>query len=725
MSDGFRHLRMERDARGVATVTLDVQDSPVNVFNDAVVLELAEAVTRLEADKPAVVVFRSAKPSGFFAGAEIHRIRRIETEAEARNVQSVGQELFNRIERLPCPTIAAIHGVCLGGGLEFALACKHRIARADSQTKIGLPETQLGLIPGWGGTVRLPRLVGLRQALGMILEGKTLSAEKAAKVGLVDRAIPPEKFEAEVNAFIGECNAGRSVRQPSRGLMGTLLDGTWAGRAIVFSTAGKRAAKKGRDYPAIAAALRVIQIGSRNGPEAGLAAERDEFPRLLFGPVARNLIDLFLNRELARKPATWVAAEHAPRRIRKAAVLGAGVMGAGIAQLLALNKISVVLKDINAEIVAAGKKRIDDLTADAAKKGAISPEEAAAASANITATHEWEPLAGAELAIEAVVEREDIKRSVFKELASRLGPDAVLASNTSALSITRIGEATEHPGRVAGLHFFNPVHRMPLVEVVRGRATDDRTIATLVELVRKLGKVPVVVADSPGFLVNRILFPYLDEAVRLVLEGIPGEVVDKEAFRFGMPMGPLELLDQVGVDVAADVSKTFAALTTDVGPSPARFAEMVKDGSLGKKVSKGFYTYPDGKRGEPTHWAKVEGKTADIHHEAKGDGELSTIQRRLIYPMINEAAKCLEAGIVPEAWMIDLAMVLGTGFAPFRGGPLHVADAIGLARIVREMDEFRASAGPRFEPAPLLRAFAADKHLFHTEATHTHEEVRR
>jgi 3-hydroxyacyl-CoA dehydrogenase/enoyl-CoA hydratase/3-hydroxybutyryl-CoA epimerase len=715
----FRQLQLTRDARGVVTVTFDVPDSPMNVFNDAVVRELAEVVSLLEREPARVVVFRSAKPSGFFAGADVHHIRRIGTQAEAGMVQSVGQELFDRIERLPCPTVAVIHGVCLGGGLEFALASKHRVARDDAQTKLGLPEVQLGLIPGWGGTVRLPKLVGLREALGMILEGKTVSATKAAAIGLIDRGIPAETFEQDVNTFVEDRLAGRSSRRPSRGLGAMMLDGTAPGRALVLSTARKRAAKKGHDYPALEAALRAVRAGLKGGHVAGLAAEREEFPTLLFGPVARNLIDLFLNREKARKPATWVSESHAPRKVKKAAVVGAGIMGAGIAQLLALNKIAVVLKDVNAEVTAAGMKRVEELTQEAVTKGALSREEADGAMRNITATHEAEPLAGADLVIEAVVEREDIKQTVFRDLAARLGPQAILASNTSALSVSRIAEVVEHPGRVAGLHFFNPVHRMPLVEVVRGRATDDATIASLVELVRKLGKVPVVVADSPGFLVNRILFPYMDEAVRLVLEGVPGEVVDREAVQFGMPMGPLELLDQVGVDIAADVAKTFAALATDVGPTPARSAEMVKDGALGKKAGRGFYEYRDGKRGSPTRWAKAEGPQQPRHREASAPGELSAIEKRLIYPMINEAAKCLDAGVVSEAWMLDLAMVLGTGFAPFRGGPLRTADSLGLARVVREMQALRASAGERFEPAPLLRAFAADSHPFHVEGVPT------
>jgi 3-hydroxyacyl-CoA dehydrogenase/enoyl-CoA hydratase/3-hydroxybutyryl-CoA epimerase len=712
----FTQLQLSRDARGVVTVAFDVPDAPMNVFNEAVVRELTEVVSLLEREPARAVVFRSAKPSGFFAGADVHHIRRLESQGEVGAVQSIGQELFDRVERLPCPTVAVIHGVCLGGGLEFALGCKFRVARDDAQTKLGVPEVQLGLIPGWGGTVRLPKLVGLREALGLILEGKTVSATKGVAIGLVDRAIPAESFDREVTAFVEDRLAGKPVRRPSRGFGGLMLDGTAAGRAIVFSTARKRMAKRGRDYPALEAALRAVRAGVKGGHAAGLAAEREEFPKLLVSPVARNLIDLFLTREKARKTSTWVSESVAPRKVKKAAVVGAGVMGAAIAQLLALNKIPTVLKDVNAELTAAGYQRVEELTQDAVRKGALSRDEADAALRAITATHEPDALAGADLVIEAVIEREDIKQKVFRDLAGRLEPDAVLASNTSALSISRIAEAVDHPGRVAGLHFFNPVHRMPLVEVVRGRTTDDATIATLVEVVRKLGKAPVVVADSPGFLVNRILFPYMDEAVRLVLEGVPGEAVDREAVQFGMPMGPLELLDQVGIDIAADVAKTFAALVTDPGPTPARFAEMVKEGVIGRKANRGFYEYRDGKRGHPTSWATPGGQEQPRHREASAPGELSAIQKRLVYPMINEAAKCLEMGVVAEPWMLDLAMVLGTGFAPFRGGPLRAADAMGVSRVVREMEMMRSTAGERFAPAAMLKALAGEARGFYQGA---------
>ena len=714
----FTQLQLARDTRGVATVTFDVPDSPVNVFNDAVVRELTEVVTMLEREQPRAAVFRSAKSSGFFAGADVHQIRRIGSPNEAAEVQSIGQTLFDRIEHLPFPTVAAIHGVCLGGGLEFALACRHRVTRDDLQTKVGLPEVQLGLIPGWGGTRRLPKLVGLRAAIGMILEGKTVAAAKAAAIGLVDRAFPAATFDRELSAFVDERIAGRGVRRPTRGIGGVILDGTSPGRALVFTAARRRAGTRARDYPAVEAALRAVQAGLKGGHAAGLAAEREEFPRLLFGPVARNLIDLFLDREKARKISSWVPDTVSPRRVRKAAVVGAGVMGAGIAQLLALNKIEVVLKDVNAALTTAGRERVEQLTEEAVRKGALSREEADAALNSVTATEEDQKLAGADLVVEAVVEREDVKRQVFRDLAARLGPEAVLASNTSALSVSRIAEAVDHPGHVAGLHFFNPVHRMPLVEVVRGSASSDETIATLVDLVRKLGKAPVVVADSPGFLVNRILFPYTDEAVRLVLAGVPGDAVDREAVQFGMPMGPLELLDQVGIDVASDVAKTLSTLVADPGPTPGHFARMIQDGAIGKKVGRGFYEYRHGRRGAMTQWATPSGTQQPRHSEASASGELSAIQKRLFYPMINEGAKCLEANVVAEAWMLDLAVVLGTGFAPFRGGPLRAADAIGVGRVTRELEALRTASGDRFEPAAMLRALAAEGRGFYSTPNH-------
>ncbi len=713
MSESRDNLRWEADAAGIVTVTIDVANAPVNIFNEALFADVQAAAAAIEQARPRAVVFRSGKPSGFLAGADVKQIQRLKTEAEVRAILESGQELFARIEKWPWLTVAAIHGPCLGGGLEFALACRYRIARHDAATRLGLPEVQLGLIPGWGGTQRLPRRIGLKQALIMILEGAAWNAAKAYATGLADALIPPQEWETGIARFVEDRLAGRPLPRPRRSLTDRLLDGTWAGRRIVMHQARKRLGPRLVHYPALGAALRAVEAGFRLPEPEGYAAEREEFVRVVFTPAARNLLDVFFWREKARKPSSWVSAEVPVRRFQKVAVIGGGVMGSGIAQLLALQGWPVVVKEVNAELASAARQRIDALLRTAADKGAVTPEEAEAARQRLTVTAEWEPLRGADLAIEAVVEREGVKRTVFAQLAEHLGSEAVLASNTSALSITRLAEAVPRPERVAGLHFFNPVHKMPLVEVVRTPHTEEAAVAALVELARQAGKVPVVVQDSPGFLVNRILFPYLDEAVRLLTEGVPAETIDRAAVRFGMPMGPLELLDQIGIDIAADVSQSFRALAAEPSPTPERLAAMAAAGALGKKTGRGFYEYEGERRRGPSQWGQPSGEPSPLAVEPPEASEFSELQERLIYPMLNEAARSLGEGIVAAAWMVDLAMILGTGFAPFRGGPLRTADALGLPRLVRELEALSRRFGPRYEPAPLLRSLAAEERGFY------------
>jgi 3-hydroxyacyl-CoA dehydrogenase/enoyl-CoA hydratase/3-hydroxybutyryl-CoA epimerase len=711
-----RHLRWERDSRGVELVTVDVAESAVNIFTEGLMQELAELVQRWEHQVPRAVVFRSGKESGFLAGADVKQIQRLQTTEEVEGVLRAGQELFSRVERLACPVIAAIHGPCLGGGLEFALACHYRIARDDAATRLGLPEVQLGLIPGWGGTQRLPRVVGCRRAVGMILEGSSLSARKAWEAGLVDALAEPQAWDEAVQSFVTERLSGRPLERRRHRLMARLLDGTWLGRRLILQQARRQLGVKLKHYPALGAALQAIEAGLQGSWRDGFAAERREFAKVVFTPQCRRLLELFFAREKARKAATWINTPTPARAFKKVVVVGGGVMGSGIAQLLAIHGLNVVVKEVEPQQAEAAHKRIEELLRTAVNREVLRPADATAAWQRLAVTADWEPLRGADLAIEAVVEREQIKREVFTHLAQLLAPDAVLASNTSALSITRLAEGVAHPQRIAGLHFFNPVHKMPLVEIVRTAHTDAATIAALVALVRQVGKVPVVVADSPGFLVNRILFPYLDEAVRLLLEGTPATTIDQAAVDFGMPMGPLELLDQIGIDIAADVSRTFAALAVEPSPTPEHFAAMVADGALGKKSGRGFYLYQAGKKKGVTRWGQsptaypLPSKDVEIVAE---DNSLSELQQRLIYPMINEAVRCLENAVAPEAWVVDLATVLGTGFAPFRGGPLHTADALGIPRVVRELDILQRCYGPRFAPASLLRTLAAEERDFY------------
>jgi 3-hydroxyacyl-CoA dehydrogenase/enoyl-CoA hydratase/3-hydroxybutyryl-CoA epimerase len=709
MLNGLRHFSLSRDDRGVVTVTLDVHGFPVNILSEEVVRELAQIVDDLEQSAPRAVVFRSGKLSGFLAGADLRYIQQIETPVEATTALETGTALLDRIWHLPCPTMAVIHGLCLGGGLEFALGCRYRVARDDPSTRLGLPETQLGLIPGWGGTQRLPRLVGLRSALRMILEGSKLSAKEAFKIGLVDLAPAPEEFEARVEKFIADRLVGKPAHRP-RGSMGALLDKLWLGRWLVFRTVRRRLAGKAKQYPALTAALSAIQAGLRR-PAAGVLAEKTAFVHLLFTDTARNLIELFFQRERAGKAATWVQVDKTKSSpVRRVAVLGAGVMGAGIAQLAALQGFDVVLKEINQELAQAGLKRVEALMNDAVKKGVVSKEEAQNRLSSITTTTEWAPLQNADLAIEAVVEREDVKRSVFRELGDRLTSTAILATNTSSLTVDRVTSTASHLERVGGLHFFNPVHKMQLVEVVRGHDTDSRTVGMLVEFVRKLGKVPVVVADCPGFLVNRILFPYLDESVRLLTEGYSVKAIDRAAVKFGMPMGPLELFDQVGLDIADDVAGSLIVKRPDSAtPTPDKLASMVKLGWLGRKSGKGFYAYSDGRRGKPNHEDKLIASANRVPDRRDDQSEtgLTYLQRRLIYPLVNESAHCLETSVADAAWVIDLAMVLGTGFAPFRGGPLRFVDSVGAGHVVQEMEQLG------LRPCAMLKEMATENQKFY------------
>ena len=704
----FRNLKIERPNPGVMTIVIDMPDRAVNVLDEGLLRDLDAVVSGIEKDTAlSLVVFRSGKESGFLAGADVQQLQQVTSRNEAETAIVAGQQLFSRIAALPIQTVAAIHGPCLGGGLELALACNFRVARDDESTRIGLPETQLGVIPGWGGTQRLPRLIGLESALRMILEGQRLPAAKALKFGLIDMASPPERFEAELQKFLTDRLAGKKVRRKQRGLPARLRGETWLGRKLVFQVARKKLGRRLDQYPALGGAMRAIEAGLAHGLPKGLDVEREEFCQALFTPTCRSLLGLFMQRERARNSETWSGPGIVPQPVKTIAVVGAGTMGAAIAQLAAFQGLKVVLKDIRQEFVDAGLKRIESLTQDAVRSGSLDAATAKQRCDAVTGTVDWEPVVSANVVIEAVVERLDIKQEVFRELDKRLPPESLIVSNTSALSIGEFANVTDRAPQVGGLHFFNPVHRMAIVEVVRSAATSDQTIATLVAFARDLGKVPIVVAEGPGFLVNRILFPYLDEAVRLVCEGLPADKIDREAEDFGMMMGPLETLDQVGLDIAADVARTMAPLGAEASPVPERLAAMVAQGRLGKKSGTGFYVWHDGRKqgaaAASGTFPQTPTKPSDSSPVAMGTDRLSETQLRLALAIINASAHCLSDEIVCEPWIVDLAMVLGTGFAPFRGGPLRLADTWGIDRLVAELDRLAKSCGPRFQPCALLR----------------------
>lgn len=714
----FKHFRLFRDDRDVVTVWIQHADRSINVFDDEVIAELRRIVGDLEDDRLAkLVVFRSAHETGFMAGADVGKIADL-TVAEVDEALAAGQSLFTRIANLEIPTLAVISGPCLGGGLEFALACRYRIAQDSGATRLGLPEVQLGVIPGWGGTQRLPRRVGLMQALPMILQGKKLSASQAHRVGLVDRIADEANWKQAVDHFIHEL-----VKQPQmpnhaakRGLSGWFLDHTAIGRRMVLQSARKRSARQSVHYPAIPAAIRAVEMGFRRRGD-GFATERSEFGRLIETPTCRNLLDLFFRRERARTVSTWhVATENdrakpqaAGHSIEKVGIIGGGVMGAGIAQLAALKKYHVVVKEINEELATASIQRIESLLNQMVASKKLPEADAQAAMGRVSATCDWTPLESVDLVIEAVVERDEVKAKVFRELSKVVNPHGLLTSNTSSLSIAHMADASNRPQQVGGLHFFNPVHRMELVEVVRSTSTSDAVVEELVAFVRSLGKTPIVTSDTPGFLVNRILFPYIGEAIQMICDGGDIEAIDAQARRFGMPMGPLELLDQVGLDVAYHVSGSLDGVLRDNERVITLLGKMVAGGWIGRKSGQGFYCYKGKRRGPATPTSVI---TSGVHrvmapHLDMADDGLTDIQRRLIYPLINESIQCVDQHVVGQAWMVDLAMVLGTGFAPFRGGPLSMAEQIGWKTIARNMKALEVMYGIRFEPAKRLEDLAA------------------
>ena len=707
MNDNYKNFTVNTDARGVCKITLDVPDRPMNVLDHLVMTELEQIVSDLEnSSNIKLVVFQSSKESGFLAGADVSTIAGIESAAHATRLIEDGQLLFQRIEWLPMKTMVVIHGPCLGGGLELSLACNYRIARDNSSTKIGLPEIKLGLIPGWGGTQRLPKLVGLINSLPLIMQGKFLSARDALKIGLIDRAIAPEDWRDGVDSFISGVMMGEYVLPPKsrRSLRRRMLEATGIGRKLILRAAKNKIASKTKQFPALASAVHAVCNSYKRGVD-GYTVERNEFTKPLATPTCRNLLELFFSREKARSLKTWSQEsirEAHDHPIRKVAVIGAGAMGAGIGQLAAIRGFDVVLKEIDEAAANAGRKRIEGLIDGLAKRKHWSDRKRTEMLRKIVVTCDNALLSDADLVVEAIVERMDVKQSVFKELDAIVGDKTILATNTSSLSVDEMATSVSRSGNFGGLHFFNPVHRMELVEVVRGAKTDEATVARLVAFVKALGKTPVVTSDSPGFLVNRVLFPYLGEAVLMIREGHSVTNIDKELRRFGMPMGPLELLDQVGLDVALHVATSLSDVLNGVEPVVETLQTMVGKGLLGKKANAGFYHYLKGKRGEPTSATAVDNKNTKLNDFSE-DG-LTVVQRRLVYPMLVEAIRCHDEKVVSQPWAIDLAMILGTGFAPHLGGPLRLIDRIGARNVLSNLRRLKATCGPRFTPPQSLIA---------------------
>jgi 3-hydroxyacyl-CoA dehydrogenase / enoyl-CoA hydratase / 3-hydroxybutyryl-CoA epimerase len=694
-------LTLEFSGDGVAWLVFDRPDSKVNLLTSGVMARLDTLLGEIEAQAAAGlrgVIIRSGKSATFIAGADVSEIGAVRTEEEGYAASREGQRIFRRLEVLAIPTVVAIDGICLGGGTELALACDYRIASDRPETRIGLPEIRLGILPGFGGTTRLPRLIGLSGALPLILSGQPVRASKARRIGLVDEAVHPslllERAEAAVAA------GARPIRR-KKPLALRLIDDTSPGRAIAFSRARKQVLKETRGhYPAPLLALQTLRRSVRAPLERAFENEARALGKLIASDVCRNLIHVFTLMEGAKKapPATTRPA------IERVAVLGAGVMGGGIAQLLAYRDVPVRLKDINAAAISKGLQHAAELFRKSVTRGRMTRREAQHHMDAIAPTLDFSGFGQVDLVIEAIVERMDVKKRALREVEDHVGSDCVIASNTSSLSITEMQEGLLRPANVCGMHFFNPVHRMPLVEVIRGAQTGPDAIAAVHALARRLDKTPVIVNDGPGFLVNRVLSPYLNEAGFLLEEGASIESIDKALLEFGMPMGPLRLLDEIGLDVARHAAAAmYAGLGERMRPSAA-LAALEGTSLLGRKGGRGFYTYDGEKTGGVN--SEIYGYLAPAVPAERSEVAGEDIRTRSVVAMINEAARVIEDGIAESAGDVDLGMITGTGFPPFRGGLLRYADKVGMTTILEHLEKLAAVSGPRFEPASLIREYA-------------------
>lgn len=699
-------FRLEVAADGLAALTFDLPGKSANIFSRSTIAELEQVVAALAARRDLTcLVLLSGKPRIFIAGADLEEIAHITDPAVAAEASRRVQALFAAWEALPFPTVAAIQGSCMGGGTEWSLASTYIAISDRADIRIGLPETRLGIIPGWGGSVRLPRKVGIAAALDMILAGKAVPGKAAFKMGLADALLPDATFLAEVRAFARrhQGEGGRRPPRPRSDFKKLLLERNPLGRRILFDQARKQTLKttKGH-YPAPLRALEIVKTAIEQGPAAGFAAEAQAIGELATSPISKNLVHVFNLMEGAKKMPPLPGGEARP--VRSAAVLGAGVMGGGIGQLIAARDVPVRLRDIAPPALAGGMKHAAALFEKEVKRRRLARPEARRKMALLRPTLELNGLRGADLVIEAIVEKLEVKQRTLAEVAA-LVPEAILASNTSSLSIDAIARDTAEPTRVVGMHFFNPVDKMPLVEVVLGPRTGPEAANTVAAFARQLGKTPIFVRECPGFLVNRILAFYMSEAMALLTAGHRIEDIDGAMLDWGMPMGPIALTDEVGIDIAVKVAHILGEAFGDRLPPAVEAAgqdRMVAAGRLGAKSSRGFYRYQDKKRAapDPEAYALLGIRPAVDHLDP------ARLVERMVLPMVNEAARCLEEKIVASAGDLDLAMILGTGFPPFRGGLCRWAESEGLAKIVADLERLAAEVGPRFRPSAALVAAA-------------------
>ncbi|MCC7386297.1 MAG: fatty acid oxidation complex subunit alpha FadJ [Deltaproteobacteria bacterium] len=715
MSDNKNALSFELRADGVGVVWIDVPQEKQNVLYEGFQEEFEAIQRKIEEVSPRALLIASKKDGSFMAGADIKLIKGLTSAAEAERRSRHGQQAMNELEASKRPVVAAIHGACLGGGLELALACHSRVASNDARTQLGVPEVQLGLLPGAGGTQRLPSLIGLEAALDLLLTGKQIEAKKAKKLGLVDEVVPAAIL-IEAAAKIALTLADEHEKKPSladrfseiaaeltdtKALRELALAHNPAGRKLVFDQAEKTLKKKaGPHYPAPYRILEVVKHGLEKGREAGLELEARRFGELAMTDVSRRLVEIFFATTELKKDNGTDRPDVKPLNVQRVGILGAGLMGHGIA-FVTLTKahLPVRLKDRDGAAVGKGLSGVRALLDERVERRRMSEAERDRMMATLTGAVDYSGFKNMDVVIEAVFEDLALKHQVLKDVEAQAKREQIFASNTSSIPIGKIAEASSRPERVVGMHYFSPVHKMPLLEIIRTPKTADEVVATVVDLGKKQGKTVIVVNDGVGFYTSRILGPYMNEASWLLAEGVPIEDIDAAAKAFGFPVGPITLLDEVGIDVAEKVGHIMHSAFGERMNPPPGLEKLVADGRTGRKGQKGFYRYEGKKKTDvdPTIYAVlgIEPKTGmKWNHDEIGE--------RLGLAMVAEAIRCLGEGILRSPRDGDIGAVFGLGFPPFRGGPFRYADSLGPSEMLRRVRALFDKHGKRFAPPEVL-----------------------
>jgi len=693
---------------GIAWLVLDDPAKKVNTLSTRLFEWFEEQISRIEQERPDALVILSGKPDGFVAGADIEELQTLKEPEQVIAMLQRGHALMNRLAELPFPTVAAIHGACLGGGLELALACRFRIATEHPKTKLGVPEVQLGLIPGLGGTQRLPRLIGVPAALDLILTGRQVDARKAKRLGLVDDTCHP----ADLRTAAERWARGRQRSEPAGGFARKATDfiaRTPLTDRFVFDKARAGVMEKtGGHYPAPLVVVEVVREGIKLPLPRALDVEAGAFSQLVTSDTAKALMSIFFRKNEVEARAAKLGRKARP--VGKIGVLGAGFMGAGIAQVLAEKGTQVVMKDRDLAALGRGMAFSSERFRDQVKRRRMSEAESKTALGRIQPTVDYAPFRRVDLVIEAVFEDVGIKHAVIRETEAAAPEGLIFASNTSAIPIARLAEASRRPENVVGMHFFSPVHKMPLLEVIRHPGTSEEALATVVEAGRRMGKTVIVVGDGPGFFTTRVLSPFLNEAAWLLADGAGIDQVDGAMTRWGWPVGPFALMDEVGLDVGRHVAEVMHESMGDRLAPPPVFHRMIEDERLGRKSKRGFYLYDDeSKKGKKTVDPAVY-RLLGWQPAAVPDEE---IVERCWLQMLNETARCMEEGIIKDPADVDIGVIFGFGFPPFRGGLLQEADRHGLDWVVSRLEGYAARHGKRLEPAELLREMARKGERFY------------